>query len=194
MSKIAAVPLVLIALLGEYGLASAQEKVDEGKKEELKQADPVPPMGKGPAGQAGTQEPSTKVTAASPSRGVFVDGKLAVPGAATDGETVPSKYSTRNAAIDKLPTVAFSLRLTDAQKRELYEQLHGGRGGLALSPAHAMAGAEIPAEIALRDLKPVPESLIAKFPELRWTSFLIEGPNVLLANANNMVVVVLPAQ
>jgi hypothetical protein len=125
---------------------------------------------------------------------VFVDGKLGVPGAATDGETVPSKYSARNAAIDKLPTVAFSLRLTDAQKREIYGQLHGGSGGLALSPGHAMVGAEIPADTALRDLRPVPESLIARFPALRWTSYLIEGPNVLLTNANNMVVGVLSAQ
>ena len=194
MSKIAAIPLVLVALLGGYGLASAQEKVDESKKQELKQVAPVPPTGKDPSGQAGTQEPSTKVTGSSPSSGVFVDGKLAVPGAAADGETVPSKYSARNAAIDKLPIVAFSLRLTEAQKREIYGQLHSGPGGLALSPGYAMVGAEIPADIALRDLRPVPESLTARFPELRWTSYLIEGPSVLLADANNMVVGVLSAQ
>jgi hypothetical protein len=194
MRKTAAIPLVLVALLAEYGLASAQEKVDESKKQELKQVDPVPSTGQSPAGQAGTAEPSTKVTGTSPSTGGFVDGKLAVPGAATDGETVPSKYSAQNAALDKLPIVAFSLRLNDAQKREIHKTLHGGHGGLALSPAHAMVGAEIPAEIALRDLRPVPDSLIAKFPELRWTSYLIEGPNVLLTNANNMVVGVLSAQ
>ena len=194
MSKIAAVPLVVVALLGAYGLASAQEKVDESKKEELKQVAPVPPTGKSPAAQAGTEEPSTKVKGSSASTGVFVDGRLAVPGAATDGETVPSNYSARNAAIDKLPIVAFSLRLADAQKREIYGKLHAGPGGLALSPAHAMVGAEIPPDIALRDLRPVPDSLIAKFPELRWTSYLIDGPNVLLANANNMVVGVLSAQ
>jgi hypothetical protein len=46
---------------------------------------------------------------------------LAVPGAATDGETVPSKYSARNAESDKLPTAAFRLRgLADGQKREIH--------------------------------------------------------------------------
>ena len=87
----------------------------------------------------------------------LVGPRWRVAGAATDGQTVPSKYSTRNAAIDKLPIAAFRLQhLTDAQKHEIYDQLHGGSGALALSPAHAMVGAEIPADIALRDMRPTP--------------------------------------
>jgi hypothetical protein len=119
---------------------------------------------------------------------------LAVPGAATDAQTAPAKYSARNAEIDKLATVAFRLRgLADAQKREIYGQLHGGPGGLALSPAHAGLGAEIPADIALRDLKPTPESLTARFPELRGSGYLVEGPHVLLVGSNNVVIGVLAA-
>src|SRR5688572_24931570 len=38
---------------------------------------------------------------------VFVDGALSVPGAPKDGDTVPSKFSARNAASDRLPIVAF---------------------------------------------------------------------------------------
>jgi hypothetical protein len=126
---------------------------------------------------------------------VLVNGKLTAPGAATDGQTVPSKYSARNAALDKLPTVAFTLQhLTEAQRREIFARLHSGRGGLALSPGHAMVGAELPAEVALRDLKPVPESVTAKFPELRGTSYLAEEPNVLLVGTNNVVLAVLSAQ
>jgi hypothetical protein len=194
MSRIAAIALGLVALLGAYGLARAQEKPDEGKKQELKQVDPLPPTGKSPAGQAGTSEPSAKATGSSPTGGVFVDGKLAVPGAPEDGQTVPSKYSARNAALDQLPTVAFSLRLTDEQKREIYDELHKGPKGLALSPAYAMLGAEIPSDIALGNLRPVPETLMAKFPELRRTSYLVEGPNVLLTNDNSMVISVLSGQ
>jgi hypothetical protein len=196
MSNIAATLLAVIIFLGGHGLVSAQEKVDGDKTQELKQSDPVPPAtGKGLPDQAGTQEPSTKGSGHKTDTGVLVDGVLAVPGAATDGQTAPSKYSARNAEIDKLPTAAFRLHdLTDAQKREIYEHLHRGPGGLALSPAHAMVGAEIPTEIALRDLRPTPDSLTAKFPELRGTSYLVESPNVLIVGTNNVVFGVLSKQ
>jgi hypothetical protein len=124
--------------------------------------------------------------------GVFVDGALAVPGAPTGGQTVPSKYSAQNAAIDALPIAAMRLRhLTDDQRREIYGQLQGKAGTLALSPGHAMIGAEIPADIALRDLKPAPESVTAKFTELRGTSYLVEGSDVLIVGTNNVVLAVL---
>ena len=195
MSNIlAAAVIALVALLGECGVASAQQKVDEKTTQELKKVDPVPPAtGKSAPEKAGTQEPSTKGKGHVSNANVFVDGRLAVPGAATDGQTVPSKYSARNAELDELPTAAFRLLgLADDQKREIHEALHGGQGGLALSPAHAMVGAEIPTDVALRDLKPTPESLAAKFPELRRSSYLIEGPSVLLVDTNNMVIGVLP--
>lgn len=193
MSRTASViSLALLLLVGEYSLALAQEV--EGKTaQELKKVDPVPPAtGKSLPEQAGTQEPSTKATGATPSSGVFVNGVLTVPGAAPDGETAPSKYSARNAEIDKLPIAAFKLRhLSDAQKAEIHRQLHGARGGLALSPAYAMVGATIPSEIALRDLKPVDADLSAKFPELRGAFYISEGPNLLLVGTNNVVIGVL---
>ena len=191
MNKIAAISFVLALLVGESAPALAQDKVDPKTTEELKQVNPVPPAtGTSKPEQAGTQEPSTKGKGHEASADVFVNGMLAVPGAAKDGQTVPSKYSARNAAIDKLSIAAFTLyHLTDAQKREIYEQLHGTPGGLALSPAYAMVGAEIPADVALRDLRPVPESLAAKFSVLRGgVSHLVEGPNVLLVGTNNVVI------
>jgi hypothetical protein len=193
MHSIAVLSLALVVLLGGGGLASAQDKVDDNKTQELKRTDPVPPAtGQSLPDQAGTQEPSAKGQGSSSTTEAFVNGALAVPGAAADGETVPSKYSARNATLDKLPIVAFRLQyLTDAQKREIYEQLHAGAGGLALSPAHAMVGAEIPTDIALRDVRPTPEGLTAKFPELRGTGYLIEGPNALLVGTNNVVIGVL---
>jgi hypothetical protein len=193
MNKTAALSLALVALLGGYRLAASQEKVDGTKTEELKRVDPVPPAtGKGLPEQAGTQEPSTKGKGPSSSADLFVNGALAVPGAAADGQTVPSKYSVRNATIDKLPTAAFHLLyLTDDQRRQIYEQLRGRPGGLALGPAYAMVGAEIPSEIALRDLRPTPESLTAKFSELRETGYLVAGADVLLVGTNNVVIGVL---
>jgi hypothetical protein len=129
---------------------------------------------------------------------VFVDGALTVPGAPKDVDTVPSKYSSRNDASDRLPIVAFRLkRLTDDQRREIYEQLTGGPPPLALSPGqndpHATIGAEIPASLALRDFTPVPDALAARLPELRGTVFMQSDGRVLLIDpANSIVIGVLP--
>jgi hypothetical protein len=129
---------------------------------------------------------------------VFVNGALAVPGAPADTDTVPSKYSSRNAASDRLPIVAFRLKsLTDDQRREIYEQLTGTRQPLALSPGqaddpHAVLGAEIPADLALRDFTPVPEALAARLPVLRGTVFMkSDGRLLLIAPANRIVIGVL---
>jgi hypothetical protein len=196
MNRIAAIALGLVALLGGYGLAPAQEKVDRNKTQELKQVVPEPKdSGKSPSAKAGREEPGTQGKGPVASTEVLVDGKLTAPGAAADGQAVPSKFSARNAALDKLPTVAFRLnRLTEDQRREIVAQLNGGRGGLALSPGHAMVGAELPAAVALRDLKPVPENLTAKFSGLRGTRYLAEEPNVLIVDSNNVVVGVLSTQ
>jgi hypothetical protein len=130
---------------------------------------------------------------------VFVNGALAVPGAPADTQTVPSKYSPRNAAADRLPTVAFRLKyLADDQRREIYEQLTGTRQRLALSPGqaddpHAVVGAEIPADLALGAFSPVPETLVAGLPELRGTVFMRSAGRVLLIEpANRIVIGVLP--
>src|SRR5262245_61517039 len=102
---VAAVLIALVTLLGECGFASAQAKVDGNTTQELQKADPVPPAnGKNLSDRAGTQEPSTKGKGHDSSADAFVNGMLAAPAAATDGETVPSKYSARNAESDKLPT------------------------------------------------------------------------------------------
>ncbi len=132
---------------------------------------------------------------------VFVNGALAIPGAPKDVDTVPSKYSPRNDASDRLPTVAFRLKsLTDDQRREVYEQLTGQRQPLALGPGqpddpHAIVGAEIPADLAFRDFTPVPDAVSARLPQLRGTVFMRSDGRVLLIDpANRIVIGVLPGR
>jgi hypothetical protein len=189
-----------LALGATISFVSAQEKVEPNTTQELKKVDQgAPAAGHSPSDQSGTQGPSAKGAGTNPKPEPLVNGSLAVRGAPVDTETTPSKYSARNAASDQLPIAAFRLKfLTDDQKREIHGRLTGQGGSLALSPGHqdhyAMIGAELPASVALRDLKPVPEDLAAKFPELRGTRYLIDGPGVLIVDINNAVVGVLSAQ
>jgi hypothetical protein len=129
----------------------------------------------------------------APDDHVFVDGVLAVPGAPADTDTVPSKVSARNAASDKLPTVAFVLKgLTDDQRREIVQAL-GGRPDLALSSADVadtfVVGSEIPSRVALQALAPVPDALAAKVPELRGTGFMRAGGSLVLVDLDNSLVI-----
>jgi hypothetical protein len=189
-----------LALGATISFVSAQEKVEQNTTQEPKKVDQgSPAAGHSPSDQAGTQQPGTKGAATNAKAGPFVNGSLAVAGAPVDTETAPSKYSARNAASDQLPIAAFRLKfLTDDQRREIHQRLTGQGGSLALSPGnqdhYAMLGAEIPARVGLRDLKPVPDDLTAKLPELRGTRYLIDGPSVLIVDINNAVVGVLSAQ
>ena len=55
------------------------------------------------SGKAGTQEPSSATPQDPTNSAVLVNGAWNVAGAPTDSQTVPSKFSKRNAALDKLP-------------------------------------------------------------------------------------------
>jgi hypothetical protein len=192
MMKTPALSIAVAALLATLGIvqASAQQPVEPEKTQELKKTDPMPPAtGTSKPEQAGTAEPSTKGPGTGPSIGVLVNGRLSVPGAPTDSQTVPSTVSPRNSALDELPIDAFRLHfLTDAQRAEIWQQLHGRSGALALTPAHAAVGALIPADTA-KGLKPTPDGLAAQLPELRGTSYLVEGSTVLLVTSSNNIVI-----
>jgi hypothetical protein len=183
------------------GSALAESKVDESTTQKLKETDPVPPAtGESKAEQAGTQEPSTKGPGSDGKSGVFENGSLVVPGAPTDTETAPAKFSERNAASDRLPTVAFRLKnLTTEQRHEIYRQLTEHRSGLALSPGggerYAQLGAELPSHVVLDgELTAMPEALAARFPALRGTAFMKAGSAVLIVELHNRQVIgVLPA-
>ena len=58
-----------------------------------------------PTGKAGTQEGIPDNLANPSAAPALVNGRLNVPGAPQDSETVPAKFSEKNAALDKLPLV-----------------------------------------------------------------------------------------
>ena len=59
------------------------------------------------AQQGGKEEPGSHSSGQPTNTAVFVDGKLAVPGAPADSQTVPSKVSERNAKLDAMPVQEF---------------------------------------------------------------------------------------
>src|SRR6266853_53217 len=83
--------------------------------------------------------------AATPANAVFVNGALAVPGAPANTDTVPAKFSAKNAADDELITVAHTFKtLTDEQRRAIYQALKDQPA----SAFNAEIGTELPPGVA----------------------------------------------
>ena len=157
--------------------------------------DPVPPAtDKSEATRAGTQEPSSKVEGTSKNeKGAFDKGTLTAPGALTDVDTAPAKYSARTAADDALPIAGYALRhLTDDQRRAILSSVRNERSAGPAANADvdfAKVGALVPTAVALSALKPLPDSATASLPEMKAVMFTTVGQTVVLINPRTRVVI-----
>src|SRR5262252_6197378 len=120
--------------------------------------------------------------AAAPANAAFVNGALAVPGAPANTDTVPAKFSAKNAADDALITIANTFKtLTDEQRRAIF-------GALKDQPAAAFnadVGTELPLGIELR---PVPNEVTARVPQTRDYRYAVGNGRVLLVRTSRIVV------
>src|SRR5262245_22176238 len=117
-----------------------------------------------------------------PQNNVFVDGALAVPGAPANTDTVPAKFSEKNAAADQLIGVAYTFKtLTDDERRAVYQTLKDQPGGSAFN---ADIGTKLPPGIELR---PVPEEVVARVPQTRNYRYVVAKDRVLLIGTGRIV-------
>jgi hypothetical protein len=172
--------LVALALLLGPTLANAQQGKDlatpEQKAEQEKAQHSEP-------GRAGTTEPSSETPPkdADPNA-VFVNGRLAVPGAPADSQTVPSKFSERNAALDAVPTMAFPLPLNDEQRQRIV----AAASNTPVADTNAHPAELLPAAVEMRDL---PAQVTAEIPAIRNLSYVRTNDGVLLISPANRIVV-----
>jgi hypothetical protein len=107
-----------------------------------------------------------------------------VPGAMPGGESVPSTISERNAASDKLITVAFAFKhLTDEQRQAIYQALKKSPPGKAFN---AEVGVVLPPEV---ELQPVPKEVQTRVPDTSGYQFAVAADRILLVSPANRVVV-----
>jgi hypothetical protein len=133
-----------------------------------------------PSGKTGKEEPSSHVP--TQDTAVFVDGKLNVPGAPKDSQTVPAKFSERNDRIDKLPIMAMPLGLSDAQRRAILDSVK--QAAQPVQTTSAKPAEELPADIVVHDL-----GVSANIPEVARLKYVRTPQGVLLVEPSNRVVV-----
>jgi hypothetical protein len=155
--------------------------------------DTVPPAtDKSESTRAGTQEPSAKAAeAAQNDKGAFGKGTLTAPGALTDVDTAPAKFSARTAADDALPIAGYTLKhLTHAQRRAISEAVRSeGDAGAAPDADFAQVGAQVPTAVALNALKPMPEKVTGMLPEMSDVMFTMAAAKIVLVNPRTRVVI-----
>jgi hypothetical protein len=173
---------IVLALLGAAVVAAAQQPSPPADAQQQSQQEKAQQT---PSGKTGTDEPSSHAQSAKPMDDkVFVNGALAVPGAPADTETVPAKFSQKNAADDELITVAYTFKmLTDEQRRAIYATLKDQPAGSAFN---ADIGAELPLAIELRM---VPDELVARVPQTKDYQYAVSNNRVLLVSPPTRIVV-----
>jgi uncharacterized protein DUF1236 len=130
------------------------------------------------------QPPAAPAANAQPPQPAFVNGALAVPGAPANTDTVPAKFSEKNAADDKLITLAYTFKtLSNEERRAIYEALRGKPAGTAFN---ADIGVELPVET---ELQPVPNGLANNVPQTKGYYYTVAQDRVLLVSPANRTVV-----
>ena len=173
MLAVAAVITASPAWSQQQGEALASEK----QKQHQEKAQHTEP------GRLGTTEPTTREPTVKPEiAAILVDGRLTVPGAPTDSETVPSKFSARNAKLDALPTMAIPLALTDEDKQRI-------RNAAQQAPTvrtEAHPADLLPFGLEVRDL---PTQVTSAVPATRNYGFVRTADRVLLVIPASRIVI-----
>jgi hypothetical protein len=167
-----------LAFAGSVGISAAQQPPPPADAQQHSQQDNAQQT---PSGKMGKEEPSSHAATAQPQQNaVFVNGALAVPDAPANTDTVPAKFSQKNAADDELITIAYTFKTLGDDER-LYEALKGQQGGSAFN---ADIGTELPPAIELRS---VPDELAARVPQTKDYSYAVTHDRVLLVGTSRVV-------
>ena len=174
----AATALMIVAMLGPAALGPAASQGQSATPPGQQKENPLPnspqheEQHQDKSGRSGVEEPLPPSPA---NNSAFVNGALNVPGAPPDSQTVPAKFSARNATLDKLPTNATPLWLTDEQRAKIAETLRAGSTPAASTNAHLAD--PIPPTVELRDL---PDGLKRDIPDLNKFKYVRTSDRVLL--------------
>ena len=194
------------ALMGTIASAQAQSQTEgppqgqlqgqaQDKAPDLKKEDPVPPATEAnKSEQGGKQEPAAKVPGSDGNAAALNNGVLTAPGAPPDVDTAPSKVSSRTAADDQLAIVGYRLKhLSAEQKTSVYAEI-GKSGPTPTFQVPAAVGAEIPSDLALGGLSPLPEAVTARYPELNGMTFANLSGKLALIDPTMRIVIDVAAQ
>src|SRR4051794_8280342 len=172
--------LSAVVLLAGVSLAMEQQNANDPGQQA-----PANPQGDGvfKSQQNAKEEPGSHSSGQPTSTAVFVDGKLAVPGAPADSQTVPSKVSERNAKLDATPIMAMPLPLSDEQKQRIVASI--AKSNAPVREISAKPADMLPVTTEVSDF---PAEVKQDAPILSDIQFIRTKDKILLVRAPSMVV------
>jgi hypothetical protein len=176
--------VAVTALLAGLGVALAQQPPAGNGLQQPKAEQAQENWQRTESGRSGKEEPSSHLPSdQNTENAVFIKGTLALPGAAPESETTPSKWSAKNAALDKVPTMAMPLPLSDEQKRRIYDVVNAANKPVASVDAHTTQF--LPSAVETFELP----SEVADIPGVRALEYVRLDDRLLLVQPANKVVV-----
>jgi hypothetical protein len=173
------------AVMGTPVSAQTQEQAPGLKKDDAVPPATVPSQPE----QAEKAATATKAPGGDGNAAALSNGMLTAPGAPGDVDTAPAKFSARTAADDQLATVDYRLKYLGADKKaRVYAEL-AKLGTATNSQVPAVVGEEIPTDLALSGLRPVPDAVTARFPELSGLTFATLSGKLALIDPTMRIVV-----
>ena len=182
----------VLALAAGLSVAAAQQpaatdgkQLDGKQLQDPKQEQMQDKAQQTPSGKMGTNEPSALAPTEKPKdSAVLVDGKLTAEGSPADSQTVPAKFSQRNAALDQLPTMAQPLPLTDEQKQKIFAAV--SKSNAPVANVTAKAADQLPTSVAINDM---PADAAQQVPWAKDYKFVKLADKLLVVSAPNRIVV-----
>jgi hypothetical protein len=184
MQRILHPGVIALALLASAGFAVAQQtKTQENSADEAltRSAPEAKQEPQAPPHISPTQASEPGKDAQPPA---LTDGKLATPAAPQGTQDEPAKFSAKNDAIDDLPIMAYPMKLTDDQRRTIYERLSQGQAPVL--NITAKPSEQVPATTAFQEM---PKELADQFPLMRDYKFVRVQDKILLVNPRESIVV-----
>ena len=102
-------------------------------------------------------------------------------------QTLPAKFSERNDVLGRVPTMAWPLQLNDQERGQVFEAVMAAKGD-AIDLGKLKASDQLPAELALNSMQPLPQQLAAQ-PVFNNIQAVKGKGKVLLVNPATRVVV-----
>jgi len=140
----------------------------------------------GSGGNAQQQSAAAQPTAQQQPRGNQGDEPRLGPIGAI-GQTMPAKFSKRNDTLDRLPTMAWPLAISDQQRQQVYQTVISDKAS-SIDVSKFKPADQVPPQLALNDMHPLPDT-VAKIADLDQLAYIKGKDKVLLVTPATRIVV-----
>lgn len=171
---------------GPQATNSDSDALKNGAKAGAGNKPPAATMGSGPRdGNAGN--PQTSQTALSQPDALAAQNAGSQAPIGSTGQTLPAKFSHRNDVLDRVPTMAMPMALTDQQRQRIYRAVMADKSQTTVGADNLRPASVLSADVALNDTHPLPGNL-QDMPLLKGLHYVKGKNKVLLIEPSTRVV------